>query len=58
MNFIFAPPRLLPRARIFVWFLLFAATEKSALLVIDAMTGQLRHVEPKMGQSLWAMLNP
>ena len=38
--------------------LLFAATEKSALLVIDAMTGQLRHVEPKMGQSLWAMLNP
>jgi len=38
--------------------LLFAATENSALLVMDAMTGKLLHVEAKLGQTLWSMMNP
>jgi methylamine dehydrogenase heavy chain len=38
--------------------LLFAATEKSSLLVFDAMTGKLLHAEEKMGQTLWSLLNP
>jgi methylamine dehydrogenase heavy chain len=38
--------------------LLFVATEAPALLVIDAMNGQLLHVEPKMGQSPWYLINP
>ena len=38
--------------------LLFASTEKSALFVMDAMSGQLQHVETKLGQTLWAMMNP
>ena len=38
--------------------LLFAATERSALLVMDGMTGRLLHVEAKLGQTLWTMLNP
>ena len=38
--------------------LLFAATENSALLVMDANTGHLLHVESKLGQSLWYLMNP
>ncbi len=38
--------------------LLFAATENSSLLVIDAMTGKLLHAEAKLGQTLWSMMNP
>jgi methylamine dehydrogenase heavy chain len=38
--------------------LLFAATEKSALFVIDAMSGRLQHVEARLGQTLWSMMNP
>jgi methylamine dehydrogenase heavy chain len=38
--------------------LLFAATEKSALLVFDATTGKLLHTEEKLGQTLWQLLNP
>jgi methylamine dehydrogenase heavy chain len=38
--------------------LLFAATEKSALLVFDAMTGKLLHAEAKLGQTLWQLQNP
>ena len=38
--------------------LLFVATEIPALLVMDATTGRVLHVEPKMGQSLWYLMNP
>lgn len=38
--------------------ILFAATEKSDLAVIDALTGQLRHVEKHLGQTPWFMMNP
>ena len=38
--------------------LLFVATENPSLLVMDAQTGRLLHVEPKMGQSLWYLMNP
>jgi methylamine dehydrogenase heavy chain len=38
--------------------LLFAATDSSDLLVLDALTGQVRHVEKHLGQTPWMMLNP
>ena len=38
--------------------LLFVATEKSSLLVLDAKTGKLLHAEEKLGQTLWQLLNP
>jgi len=38
--------------------LLFALTEKSDLLVMDAATGALKHVEKQMGQSPWYLYNP
>ncbi len=38
--------------------ILFAATEHADVAVFDALTGQLRHIEPKLGQTPWLMLNP
>ena len=38
--------------------LLFVLTEKSDLLVMDATTGKLKHVEKQMGQSSWYLFNP
>jgi methylamine dehydrogenase heavy chain len=38
--------------------LLFAATEKADLLVFDALTGQLKHDEKKLGQTPQLLLNP
>ena len=38
--------------------LLFAATDNAALLVMDAMSGRMLHVEPKLGQTLWYLINP
>ena len=36
--------------------LVFAATEQSNMLVLDAMTGELRHVESHLGQTPWLVL--
>ena len=38
--------------------LLYVATDKSALLVLDAQSGRVLHTEEKLGQSLWYMQNP
>jgi methylamine dehydrogenase heavy chain len=38
--------------------ILFAATDKADVAVLDALTGKLRHVEKKLGQTPWLMLNP
>jgi methylamine dehydrogenase heavy chain len=38
--------------------LLFVATEKSSILIMDAMTGRLQYVEPKLGQSCCYLINP
>ena len=38
--------------------LLFAATNRSDLAVFDAMTGRLRHVEKKLGQTPWVLMTP
>jgi methylamine dehydrogenase heavy chain len=38
--------------------ILFAATERSDVAVLDALTGQLRHVEKQLGQTPWLMMNP
>jgi methylamine dehydrogenase heavy chain len=38
--------------------LLFAATEKSDLLVFDALTGKLKHDEKSLGQTPQLLLNP
>jgi methylamine dehydrogenase heavy chain len=38
--------------------LVFAATEKADLLVFDAQTGRLKHVEHKLGQTPQLLLNP
>jgi hypothetical protein len=38
--------------------LLYVATDKSALLVLDARSGRVLHTEEKLGQSLWYMQNP
>lgn len=37
--------------------LLFAATESAQLAVLDARSGQLRHVEQRMGQNPWVLFN-
>ncbi len=36
---------------------LFAATEHSDVAVFDALTGELRHVEKRLGQTPWLLLN-
>ena len=38
--------------------ILFAATETSDLAVLDALTGRLRHIEKRVAQSPWMLLNP
>jgi len=38
--------------------LLYVATDRSALLVLDARSGRVLHTEAKLGQSLWYMQNP
>jgi len=38
--------------------ILFAATEQSSVLTIDALTGKLRHVEKQLGQTPWVILTP
>lgn len=38
--------------------LLFAATDKSDVAILDALTGNLRHIEKHLGQTPWMMLNP
>ena len=38
--------------------LLYVATDRSALLVLDARSGRILHTEAKLGQSLWYMQNP
>jgi len=38
--------------------ILFAATDKSDVAVFDARSGQLRHVEKRLGQTPWLLLNP
>src|SRR5260370_23861671 len=38
--------------------ILFAATDRSDVAVFDALTGHLRHVEKRLGQTPWLMLNP
>ena len=37
---------------------LFAATDDPAVAVLDALTGQLRHMEKNLGQTPWLLLNP
>ena len=37
---------------------LFAATEKADLLILDAQTGRLKHDEKKLGQTPQFLLNP
>jgi methylamine dehydrogenase heavy chain len=37
---------------------LFAATEHADLAVLDALTGQVRHVEKQLGQTPWFLINP
>ena len=38
--------------------IVFAATEKSDLAVFDAGSGELRHVEKRLGQTPWFLMNP
>ena len=38
--------------------LLFVTTENGALLLMNAASGHVEHVEPKFGQSLWYLINP
>ena len=38
--------------------LLFVTTENAAMLVMDATTGKVTHVEAKMGQTPWFLINP
>lgn len=38
--------------------ILFAATSDASVAVFDALTGRLRHVEKKVGQTPWLLLNP
>jgi len=37
---------------------LFAGTDDPGVAVLDALTGQLRHMEKNLGQSPWLLLNP
>jgi methylamine dehydrogenase heavy chain len=38
--------------------IVFAATTKSDIAVFDALDGRLRHVEKRLGQTVWFFLNP
>ena len=38
--------------------ILFAATETSQMAVLDALTGQVRHIEKHVAQSPWMLINP
>ena len=38
--------------------ILFAATAEADVVVLDALTGRVRHVEKHLGQTPWMMLNP
>jgi hypothetical protein len=38
--------------------LLFAAGDHKGVAVFDALTGQLRHVDNHLGQTVWFFLNP
>jgi methylamine dehydrogenase heavy chain len=38
--------------------ILFAATERSELAVLDAQTGKLRHLEKAIGQTPWFLMTP
>lgn len=38
--------------------ILFAATDRADVAVLDALSGHLRHVEKNLGQTPWMMLNP
>jgi methylamine dehydrogenase heavy chain len=38
--------------------LLFAAADNSSVAVLDALTGRVKHVEKRLGQTPWMMLNP
>jgi methylamine dehydrogenase heavy chain len=38
--------------------IVFAATAKSDIAVFDALDGRLRHVEKRLGQTVWFFLNP
>jgi methylamine dehydrogenase heavy chain len=37
---------------------LFAGSEDGAVGVLDALTGQLRHLDKNLGQTPWMFLNP
>jgi len=38
--------------------IVFAATDRAELAVLDALTGRLRHVEKRMGETPWMLFNP
>jgi methylamine dehydrogenase heavy chain len=38
--------------------ILFAATEHADVAVLDALTGEVRHVEKQLGQTPWFFMNP
>ena len=38
--------------------ILFAATEHADVAVLDALTGEVRHVEKQLGQTPWFFINP
>ncbi len=38
--------------------IVFAATDKAELAVFDAQSGQLHHLEPRLGQTPWFLINP
>src|SRR5438477_554636 len=38
--------------------ILFAATTRADVAVLDALSGRLRHLEKRLGQTPWLMLNP
>jgi methylamine dehydrogenase heavy chain len=38
--------------------IVFAATDKSDVAVLDARDGRLRHIERQLGQTVWFFLNP
>jgi len=38
--------------------IVFAATDKSDVAVLDARSGRLRHLQKQLGQTAWFFLNP
>jgi methylamine dehydrogenase heavy chain len=38
--------------------ILFAATANSDVVILDALSGRVKHVEKHLGQTPWMMLNP